>query len=140
MFHRNRRRNGGWNDSNKKSGRNSKDMSDGKNQTDHKDGKNSFVESLQLISKNTSGLNYLTNLSYSVEDKTERNAFENSELKLNATASDMTDDGDLPEIPPRSNWKCALDKKSGKTYYYDTVSMESTWDKVGLKTTPISPF
>ena len=31
-----------------------------------------------------------------------------------------------------SVWKTAIDKKSGKTYYYNSVTMKSTWEKVSL--------
>lgn len=34
-----------------------------------------------------------------------------------------------PPIEPKNKWKTAVDPKSGKTYYYDTISRKSTWDK-----------
>lgn len=54
---------------------------------------------------------------------------DDSDLTDSVTDSDMSDDMETEEISTPSNWRSAVDKKSGKIYYYNMVSMESTWEK-----------
>lgn len=62
-------------------------------------------------------------------NKVHYDSFHGSELQLSSTESDMTDDMEIKETKTKCTWKSAIDKKSGKTYYYNTATMESTWEK-----------
>lgn len=62
-------------------------------------------------------------------NKVHDDTFRSSELQLSSTDSDMTDDMEIAETKTKCTWKSAVDKKSRKTYYYNTTTLESTWDK-----------
>ena len=54
------------------------------------------------------------------------------ERKAGPSSSAMKSGIETAGARSSSVWKTAIDKKSGKTYYYNSVTMKSTWEKVSF--------
>ena len=94
----------------------------------------SFVKELSFWEMNEVGNQTATDDEYGVSNMVKRN--KSSRIPTMSEAIEMdnqylgSDDNSEISLFSKTVWRTAIDSKSGKVYYFDTISRKSQWEKV----------